>query len=107
MVVPSKVNNISPVAAFTARNLPLPSPKNIKSPAMTTPDFAGWSILIFQAILPVVVSVAPYSRKLVTPSLGVNSSNVEPKKRPHALGLLVFGYVKNVVGSYRVPEETD
>ena len=80
--------------------MPLPSPKNTKSPATSIPDFAGCGTLIFQATLPVVVSVAPKTPKSVTP--GITSSKVEPRQTPPEQGGL-FGDVWKVVGSYRVP----
>src|SRR5207245_9334337 len=72
---------MSPFAASAAWNLPLPSPKNTRSPATAKPDFAGrmsfspWSSLKFgpilgnvHAILPVLTSERP--RDLTGPHVG-------------------------------------
>src|SRR5260370_41687187 len=73
----SKVNRILPLSASAAWNFPFPSPKNTRSPATVTPDFAGRGTSILHAVLPVLVSVAPKTPKGGEP--GTRFTKGEPR----------------------------
>src|SRR3989442_512146 len=93
----SGVNGTVPAAW----SLPLPSPKNTRSPATTRPDFAGWATSIFQTILPVRVSVAPKTPKGFDP--GTLLMKLDPRWRKPLTRSVLLGRVLKSVGSYRVP----
>src|SRR5579864_7373369 len=81
MVMALNVHNMFPVAASTAWNKPLDSPKNATSPATTKPESAGCGVVICQTIFPVVVSTAPYFPNTCCPG-GTSVTEPQPGRVP-------------------------